>query len=90
MEIQPLRTVRSNFSEYVERVQTLHERFIVTKNGVPAVMLVNPDDIASLEETISVLSDSGLVKDLIQANQEYLDGDIVEGVEEVRALLADG
>lgn len=86
MSSESLRTVRDRFSEFIERVQTHHERVVVTRNGTPAAVLISPDDLESLEETLAVLGDSQAVTELVQAHRAYLDGDVVRGVEAVKAL----
>lgn len=86
MTSAPLRTIRDRFSEFVERVQGHHERVVVTRNGTPAAVLINPDDLESLEETIAVLSDSEAVAELIEAHRAYVEGDVVRGADAVRAL----
>lgn len=86
MTSEALRTVRDHFSEFIDRVQGHHERVVVTRNGVPAAVLISPDDLASLEETLAVLSDPEALADLAEAHRAYLAGDVVRGTDEVRAL----
>ncbi|MDH3259792.1 MAG: type II toxin-antitoxin system Phd/YefM family antitoxin [Acidimicrobiia bacterium] len=86
MSSESLRTVRDHFSEFIDRVQTHHERVVVTKNGTPAAVLISPDDLESLEETLAMLGDSEAVAELVEAHRAYLDGDVVRGVEAVQAL----
>ncbi|MGZ8756092.1 MAG: type II toxin-antitoxin system Phd/YefM family antitoxin [Acidimicrobiia bacterium] len=86
MSSESLRTVRDRFSEFVDRVQSHHERVVVTKNGTPAAVLISPDDLESLEETVAVLGDSDAVAELVEAHHAYLEGDVVRGVDAVRAL----
>jgi antitoxin YefM len=86
MASESLRTVRDRFSEFIERVQAHHERVVVTKNGSPAAVLISPEDLESLEETLAVLGDSDAVAELVEAHRSYLEGDVVRGVEAVKAL----
>jgi prevent-host-death family protein len=86
MASEPVRTVRDRFSEFIERVEKHHERVVVTRNGTPAAVLISPEDLESLEETIAVLGDAEAVKDLLESHRAYLDGDVVRGVEAVRSL----
>ena len=86
MSSESLRTVRDRFSEFIERVQKHHERVIVTRNGTPAAVLMSPDDLESLEETLAVLEDSEAVAELVEAHRAYLEGNVVRGVEAVKAL----
>jgi prevent-host-death family protein len=81
-----LRNVKDRFSEFVDRVDREHERVVVTRNGRPAAVLISPDDLESLEETLELLSDSSAVKALLEAEAAVASGDVVRGVDAVRAL----
>ena len=59
-ETLPLATVKARFSEIVDRVERQQDRVIVTRNGQPAAVLLSPDDLESLEETLAVMSDRSL------------------------------
>ena len=86
MTTDSLRNVKDRFSEFVDRVDREHERVVVTRNGRPAAVLISPDDLDSLEETLELLSDSDAVKDLIDAEAAVASGDVVRGIDAVRAL----
>lgn len=86
MATEALRTVKDRFSEYVDRVEREHERVVVTRNGRPAAVLISAEDLAELEETIAVLSDSDAVRSLGAAEAAVAAGDVVRGIEAVRAL----
>ena len=86
MHTEALRTVKDRFSEYVDRVEREHERIVVTRNGRPAIVLISSADLAGLEETISVLSDTDAVRSLAAAEAAMATGDVVRGVDAVRAL----
>lgn len=86
MSSESLRTVRDRFSEFVDRVQRDHERVVVTRNGTPAAILLSPEDLESMEETLAILSEPGAVTELLEAHRAYLNGDVVRGVEAVRDL----
>ena len=57
----PLAAVKAHFSEVADRVEKQQERIVVTRNGRPAVILISPDDLESLEETLAILSDQRLM-----------------------------
>ncbi len=86
MTTEALRTVRDRFSEYVDRVEQQHERVVVTRNGRPAAVLMSPDDLDSLEETLAVLADHDVVRALREAEDEIARGDVVRSLAAVRAL----
>jgi len=70
----------------VDRVEQHHERLVVTRNGRPAAVLISPADLAEMEETISVLSDSEALADIREADAAYARGDVVRGIDAVRDL----
>ena len=86
MTTDSLRNVKDRFSEFVDRVDREHERVIVTRNGRPAAVLISPDDLDSLEETLELLSNADAIRDLVEAEAAVASGDVVRGVDAVRAL----
>lgn len=86
MTTDSLRAVRDRFSEYVDRVENEHERVVVTRNGRPAAVLISPDDLESMEETLAVLSDPEAMRDIREALAAVVRGELVEGEEAIRAL----
>ena len=88
MTTDSLRNVKDRFSEFVDRVDREHERIVVTRNGRPAAVLISPDDLDSLEETLELLGDHAAIKELVEAQAAATTGDVVRGVDAVRALRA--
>ena len=86
MTSEPLRDVRDDLSEGVDRVEHYHERLTITRNGHEVAVLVSADDLAELEETLSVLSDPHALADIREADAAYARGDVVRGVQAVRQL----
>ena len=86
MSVKPLREVRDHFSDVVDRVEREHERVTVTRNGRAAAVIISPEDLAELEETLAVLSDSAALADIREADAAYAAGDVLRGVAAVRAL----
>jgi antitoxin YefM len=80
----PLAEVKAKFSEMVDRVERQHDRITVTRNGRPAAVLVSPDDLASLEETLELLSNSDAVAEIEVARAEVRAGKVVSA-DELRA-----
>ncbi|MHB1613209.1 MAG: type II toxin-antitoxin system Phd/YefM family antitoxin [Actinomycetes bacterium] len=86
MSVEPLRAVRDHLSEVVDRVEHQHERVTITRNGHDVAVLISPEDLDQLEETLSVLSDPETLADIREADAAYAQGDVVRGVEAVRRL----
>lgn len=73
-----LANVKAHLSAIVGSVHDTHERVVITRNGEPAAVLVSPDDLASLEETLDILSDNALMAQLAHARAEIDAGETVE------------
>ncbi|NTW41719.1 MAG: type II toxin-antitoxin system Phd/YefM family antitoxin [Cellulomonadaceae bacterium] len=65
-----LAEVETRLSAIVGSVHATHERVVITRNGEPAAILIAPDDLAGLEETIDVLSNSALMASLGEARAD--------------------
>jgi prevent-host-death family protein len=83
-----LTELRPRISELVERAHREFERFVITRHGRAEAVLLAADELEGLLETIEVLSDRDLVKRLIEAEEELLEGG-GHGLDEIRAALAD-
>jgi antitoxin YefM len=73
-ETRSLADVKAHLSELVAQVGSQHDRVTVTVHGRPTAVLVAIDDLEGLEETIAVLSDSDVLRALIDADQELAAG----------------
>lgn len=83
-ESLPLSYVKSHLSELTDRVVDEHERVVVTRNGRPAAVLVSPEDLESLEETLAVLSDPRLMAQIHEAEAELQRGEPGLTLEELK------
>ncbi|WHZ24795.1 MAG: Prevent-host-death protein [Nitrospira sp.] len=70
----PLSEVKTRLPELVTGVQEREEEVVVTKNGRPAAILINVDEYARLKETLDVLSDPDLMKQLGRSKVFYQAG----------------
>ena len=73
-ETVPFTDAKAHLSDLVDRVVREHERFVVTRNGRPAVVLVNPEDLESLEETVEILQDKELLESIRKSRREAAEG----------------
>lgn len=69
-----LAEAKAHLSEVVNRVSTQHERVTVTVHGRASAVLVAPEDLERLEETIAVLADQELMRGLTQAEADVAAG----------------
>ena len=63
----PLAEVKAKLSEMVDRVEQQHDRITVTRNGRPAAVLMSPEDLASLEDTLDLLSNPKAMAEIAKA-----------------------
>lgn len=84
----PLAEVKAHLSELVARVHGQHERVTVTVHGRPSAVLLSVEDLESLEETITVLSDTEAVAALLASEAELARGEIVTQEELTAAVAA--
>lgn len=56
-----LRDVKNRLSEVVDQVEREHDRVIITRHGKPAAVVISTDDLASLEETLEIVSRPKLI-----------------------------
>jgi antitoxin YefM len=86
-ETLPLSSVKAHLSELVDRVEDQHDRVVVTRNGKPAAILISHDDLESLEETLSILSDPVLMAQIHESEQARTSGEPVATLAELQAEL---
>ncbi len=83
-ETLSLAHIKAHLSEIVDRVELQHDRVILTRNGRPAAVLVSPDDLEALEDTLDLLSDPQALKEIEEAREEISERQVVDA-DELRA-----
>jgi prevent-host-death family protein len=86
METLPLSYVKAHLSEIADRVEGQHDRVVMTRKGRPAAVLLSPDDLESLEETLAVLSDPELMRQIREGEAAVEAGDTA-ALEDLQADL---
>jgi antitoxin YefM len=76
-ETLPLADVKARLSEIVDRVEHEHERVVVTRHGRPAAVLVSPDELEALDDTLELLSNPEALAQIQQARTEATAGDVL-------------
>jgi antitoxin YefM len=87
MNTASLATVKARLSEFVSSVHDTHERVVVTRNGVPAAVLIAPEDLEALEETLAILSDPQAMATLAEGEAAMDAGEWIDA-DQVREVLA--
>ena len=70
--------IKAHLSEVVDRVEHQHDRVVLTRNGRPAAILVSPDDLEAIEDTLDLLSDPQALKEINQAREEIAEGRVLD------------
>jgi antitoxin YefM len=86
-ETLPLSFVKSHLSELVDRIEDQHDRVVVTRNGKPAAVLVSPDDLESLEETLAILSDPAVMGQIRESERLLAAGEPTASLAEIQTQL---
>jgi antitoxin YefM len=89
-ETRSLADVKAHLSEIVDLVESQHERVVITRHGRPAAVILSTDDLASLEETLDILSSPGALEEIRAAETEIDDGAYLTAAELRAKYLSKG
>ena len=70
----PLADVKKRLSEVIDTLEREHGRVVVTKHGRPAAVMINVDDLESLEETLEILSNPALMAAIRAGEDDAAEG----------------
>jgi len=90
MSTVPLATARAQLSRMVDEAMRTHERVEITRNGSRAAVLLSAEDYDVLIESLEVLSDADLVRQIGQAMDEARRGDVLTTDEVLDGMRAVG
>lgn len=76
-QVLPLAEIKAHLSEVVDRVEREHERVVLTRNGRPAAVIMSPEDLEALEDSLELLSDPSAVREIAVARQDVAAGRVV-------------
>ena len=80
-ETLPLAEIKAHLSEIVDRIEHEHDRVVLTRNGRAAAVIMSPDDLEALEDTLELLSDPKTLKEIDRARQDVARGEVVTAEE---------
>jgi prevent-host-death family protein len=69
-EQMSLADVKNRLSEVVDRLEREHGRVVITKHGHPAAVVISVEDLESLEETLDIMDNAALLRDIRQSLTE--------------------
>ena len=70
----PFSEAKAHLSELADRVEHQHDRILVTRNGRPSFVLMSPDDLESLEESLDIVRDDQRMESLRRSRREASEG----------------
>ncbi len=76
--VLPLAEIKKRLSEIVDGVEERHDRVVLTRYGRPAAVIMSPDELESLEETLDILSDPKAMREIRKAEAAIEAGDVVD------------
>lgn len=69
--------VRARLPDLVDKVNKKLDRVTITVNGQPKAVLLSAEELESIEETLEILSNHKLMKDLKKAEKEIEEGQYI-------------
>lgn len=75
-DILPATEVKRRLLELLKRLDTERGTITITRNGVPAGVLMSVEEYESLMETLEILADAKLVRGLGKAARSFARGDV--------------
>ncbi len=70
----PLAEIKAHLSEIVDRIEGQHARVTLTRYGRPAAVLMSPEDLEALEDTLELLADPKTRAEIEQARKDIAEG----------------
>lgn len=86
MRSESLSAARAQLSTLLDTVEQTHERVAITRKGRVVALLVSPDDLEALEETLELLADPVAMREIEEAREQLRRGEGI-GLEELRTYL---
>ena len=80
-ETLPLAEIKAHLSEIVDRIEHEHDRVVLTRNGRAAAVIMSPDDLEALEDTLALLSDPTALEEIDRARKDVARGKVVTAEE---------
>ncbi len=79
----PISEVKARLPELVTGIQEREEEIVVTRKGKPAAVLMNYGEYERLRDTIEVLCDADLMKQILRSRRFYAAGGKGLSIEDV-------
>ena len=70
----PFSQARSELTKMLDELASRHEHFVITRNGLPAAVVMSPAEYEAIQETVEVLQDTELLKALRRSGRDVKAG----------------
>jgi antitoxin YefM len=80
---------RAGLSSLIDEVVARHEHVVITRNGLPAAVLLSQAEFEAVQETLEVLGDADALEALRESDDDIRAGR-VESLDDVKHRLAGG
>jgi antitoxin YefM len=70
MKTLSLSEAKMKLSNLIEVVNSTDEEIVITKNGVPAALLISPDEFESIKESLEIKSNPQLMEEIRRGLQD--------------------
>lgn len=70
----PITEFRANLPSLINNTQRKLDEYIITVKGKPAAILISIDEYESLQETLEIMSDKKLMREIKEAEKEIAQG----------------
>lgn len=74
MNIIAVSDLRTNLPSLIKEVSNKLKRFVITVSGKPKAVMMNLDELESLEETAEILSIPGALKKINESRKQVREG----------------
>jgi antitoxin YefM len=81
---------RTRLSELIDQIEQTHERVEVTRHGRVAAVILSPDDLGALEDSLAVLATPELLGQLVESNRQVAAGEVLDADALAEQLRAKG
>jgi len=77
MKTIPLSEAKAGFSRLIDEISKTHTAFQITRGGVPEGVLLSAEEYESLLETLEILSDPELMRQIHQSIRDMKKGGLL-------------
>ena len=77
MKTIPLSAAKAGFSKLIDEISKTHTSYQITRDGIPESVILSTEEYESIVETLEILSDTGLMRQIHQSVQDMKKGKLL-------------